>query len=169
MVQEAARLGDDLDHVAIIAHVQTVERAERTVGLARSGAKRGKIVAAEQRLCSRMHGSGIERRMHVPNTANEQGGACTAVEDAIAIGAVDGREAGVPAVWCLDGAQHDHWVWLHVEVQSVADFRRRDIAGEVELGDLCLGVDTGVGAAGNGVVVTGMSWFSLAAAVSRTS
>ena len=88
--------------------------------------------------------------MHVPDTANEQGGTCAAVEDAIAIGAVDSREAGVPAVWCLDGVQHDHRVWLHMEVQGVADFRRRDVAGEFELSDLCLSVDTGVGAAGNG-------------------
>ena len=53
---------------------------------------------AEQALGRFVHRVGIERRRNVPDPAGEQGGAGATVQDAIAIGAADRGEAGVPAL-----------------------------------------------------------------------
>ena len=69
----------------------------------------------------RLHRVGVERRRDVPDPAREQRGAGAAVEDAIAVGAADRREPGIPALRRADGPQHHHGMWFHVEVQRVAE------------------------------------------------
>ena len=50
MMQEAARLCGDGDHVAVACDIQPVQCAQGRVGLAGGGAERGEIVPPDQRL-----------------------------------------------------------------------------------------------------------------------
>ncbi len=94
------------------------------------------------------HCVGVERSGLVPGLAGSQGGAGRAIEDAVAVAAADGGEAGAPVGRNLGRGQDDDRVRLEMEVQRVAQPGGADGPGQVEMGDLAGGVNAGIGAAG---------------------
>ena len=69
IVQEGARRSDDLDALALTAHVETLQRAHRRIRLAFRGAKGREVVTANERLRRFMHGLRVERPLDVPGAA----------------------------------------------------------------------------------------------------
>jgi hypothetical protein len=105
---------------------------------------------AQQRLRSGMHGSGVQRCRHMPNSASQQRRTRPAVEDAVTVVPADCRKPRIPAIWRGNSAQHDHRTRLHVKVKRIADFLRRIAVRQLELRYLSFGVHPGVGAASYG-------------------
>ena len=121
-----------------------------TLRLAGGGAERRKIVLAEQRLRGAVHRLGIERVVHMPDPVAQQRRARAAVQDAIAVGPPDRREARVPRLGRDRRASHGDRMRLHVKVQRVAHFVGRPVAGQVDQRHLPFRVDARVGATGDG-------------------
>ena len=149
MMQEAAGLRHDFDDVVLAGDVQAVQGADGRFGLTGRRSERGEIVTTEQALCGRVHGGGIQWVGDVPDLAGHQRRTAAAVEDAEAIGAADGGEAGAPVVGHLCGRKDHNRMGLHVVVQSVPDGPGAVDGGQVDVGDLAFGVDSGVGSAGD--------------------
>jgi hypothetical protein len=105
-------------------------------------------VPAEQRLRRFVHRRGVQALREVPDAAGIEGRPRRAVQDAVAVAAPDGGEAGGEALRRAGGAQHGDGVRAGVEVQRLAHPFRRQVGGDVDLRDLALGVHAGVGAAG---------------------
>ena len=108
MVQEAARLRDDLDFFSVAPNVQPVERAQRTLRLARGGAERGEVVPAEQALGASVHRLGVQWRMQMPDASDQQSRARTAIQYAVTVAAPNRREPRIPSGRRGGGVQHAH-------------------------------------------------------------
>ena len=83
-----------------------IQGLHRRLGLALHVAEGGEVVVADQRLGGLVHGVRVERLAHRPDAAVIQSGRRLAIEDAVEVAALHGREAGVPVVGNLNGVEH---------------------------------------------------------------
>ena len=78
-------VGGNLHPVAIARYIETIERADRVLGLAVNRAKGGEVVPADQSLRRFMHGVGIERFGDPERPVSFQRQGRTPVDDAVKI------------------------------------------------------------------------------------
>ncbi len=104
-------------------------------------------MAPDEVIGRRLHCRDIEGRLHQPGPAALDRERRAAIDDAVEIGALARREAGMKTH--VDGfrPQNGHRVGLHMEIECVA--HRLAIGGfvEVDMGDLAERMHAGIGAA----------------------
>src|SRR5262249_4841515 len=109
-------------------------------------AEGGEIMPGDEALRRRLHGRDIERLGDVPGEAAFEGEIGAAVDDAIAIMAPDGGEAGVERILHPLGCDHGNGMRAQMRVQGVAHRVFIPLLGEIQMTDLPKRMHAGVGA-----------------------
>src|SRR5688500_10070806 len=117
-MEEAARRGADMDHVADPLDAQFVERLDRARRLAMDRTKGGEVARSEQLGRAFSHRVEIERGADVPHLAAQQGGRGAMIEDAVEIAPTAAGKACVPVVGDMSDLKHRYRVRPHQRIES---------------------------------------------------
>ena len=134
--------------VPVARDVETIERLQRRFRLALGGAKRRKIVAADEHLCGLVHRGFIERTWHAPSAVDVECEVSAAIANAIAIVPLDGRKARIEIWRDVVRVKHGDGMWTQVCVEGVAHGAVIPVLGKIDMRDLAERVHAGIGAAG---------------------
>ncbi len=135
----------DIDGLPLPPYGNGVQRADRARGLALAVPEGRKIVLAHEALGRRLHCGSVQRTLDEPHPAGEQGGRGTPVQETVAVGAADRREARVEVVVDMFGGQDGHRVAPQAVVDRVANAVRPVRFAQIEMGNLAAGMHPGVG------------------------
>jgi hypothetical protein len=143
-VQERARGGFDAQLLIDAHQVEAVERLDRRLGLALGVAEGGEVVPADQALGGGVHRRMVERARHAPGAGARDREVGTAVDDAVAVVALDRREARVERLRHHFGCEHRDRVRAQMRGHGVAHGVGVPALGKIDMGHLTERMHAGV-------------------------
>ncbi|MNK97782.1 hypothetical protein D3C87_1181290 [compost metagenome] len=148
-MEKALRGGAYLDKIAIARHIQPVERSDRAARLTMNRAESGKIVPADEHLCSFMHAFVVQIFRYPPCALVLECQPRFPANDAVQIMAAKRGEARVEILGHRRYVDNRDGLFRHGQmgVESIAKLIWRPIAGKIDMGYLSHGMHAGIGAA----------------------